>query len=80
MLLGEEDFALGAVHGAPLAHAALQGAKDRRAVVAGVATLQFLQEGDGVERAVGFEQWHDLAVPYRGQRICAGAPAPLFAL
>ena len=80
MLLREEDFALGAVHGAPLAYAALQGAQDRRAVAAGVAALQFLQQRDRVERAVGFEQWHDFAVPYRGQRVCAGAPCPLFAL
>lgn len=68
MLLREEDFALGAVHGAPLAYAALQRAKDRRAVVTRVAALQFLQERDRVEGAVGLEQWHDFAVPYRGQR------------
>src|SRR5450631_2637901 len=80
VLLREEDFALGAVHRAPLAYAALQGAQNRRSVVAGIAALQLLQQRDRVERGVGFEQWHDFAVPYRGQWVCAGAPCPLFAL
>ena len=80
MLLREEDFALGAVHSAPLAYAALQGAQNRRAVAARVATLQFLQQRDSVERSVGLEQWHDLTVPYQRQWICPGAPCPFLAL
>ena len=80
MLLREEDLALGAVHGAPLAHAALQRAQHARAVVAWVAALQLLQQRDRVEHGVGFEQRHDFAVPHLGQRVGSGAPAPCLAL
>jgi hypothetical protein len=80
MLLREEDLALGAVHGAPLADAALQGAQDRRAVLARIAPLQFLQQRDRVERGVGLQQRNDLAVPDRCQRISPGTPGPFFAL
>ena len=80
VFLREVDLALGAVHGAPLANAPLQRTQYGGVVVAGVATLQFLQQGNGVERAVRFEQGHDLTAPYRSQRVDAGAPRPRFAL
>ena len=80
VLLREEDLALGAMHGAPLAHAALQRAQDVRAVGTGVAALQFLQQRDRVEHGVGFEQRHDFAVPHRGQRVGSGAPCSFLAL
>lgn len=68
------------MHGTPLAHTALQRTQHGRVVVTGVATLQFLQQRDRIERAVGFEQGHDLALPDRSQRVGAGTPRTGFAL
>src|SRR5262245_17357709 len=76
VLLREEHLALGSMHGAPLAYTALQRAQDVCAVGTWVATLQFLQQRHRVEHGVGFEQRHDLAVPYRGQRVGSGPPCP----
>jgi hypothetical protein len=40
-----------------------------------MATLQFLQQRDGVEQGVGAQQRDDLGVPHPVKAVFAGAPA-----
>jgi hypothetical protein len=75
VFLREVHVAFGAVHRAPLAQPPLQGAQHADAVVDGVAPLQLFEQRDGVELWVGLQQRDDFAVPHRGQRVLAGAPA-----
>ena len=80
VFLRKVDLALVAVLGAPQAHAALQGAQHTVVPLTGLATLQFFEQGHGIEPGIGLQQRDDLAVPHRTERILSGAPVALWAL
>lgn len=80
MFLGEEDVAFGAMLGAPLAHASLQGAQQAGGVLAWMAALELFEQRDSVEQHVGVQQRYDFSFPDAAQRVLAGASASLRAL
>ena len=75
--LGKVDLPLGSKLGTPQAHASLQSPQRACVPLAGIAALEFFEQGDGVEPGIGLQQWDDLAVPNRTQRVLSDAPVPL---
>ena len=76
MFLRKVDLPLIAEPGTPQAYAQLQGAQHAAVPLAGIATLQLFEQGDGVESGVGLQQGFDLTVPDRFKGVLAGAPVP----
>ena len=72
---GKVDLPLDAKLGPPKADAALQRAQHTAVPLAGIAALEFFEQGDGVEPGIGLQQWHDLAVLNRTQRVFSGTPS-----
>ena len=70
--LAEDDVLLLAVHGAPGADPALQGAADAGAEI-GMATDDLLEDRDRAQAGRGHEHRHDLGLEHRGERV--GPPA-----
>ena len=80
VLLSKVDLTLCPELGTPQAHAPLQGAQNARVPLAGVAALEFFEQGDGVEVNVGLQQRNDLAVPDQAKRVFSSTPVAFRAL
>ena len=76
VLLRKVDLPLDAKLGPLQTDALLQRAQHTAVLLTGVAALEFFEQGDGVEPGIGLQQWDDLAVPNRTQRVFSGAPVP----
>ena len=72
MFLGKVDLPLGSELGTLQAHASLQGRQRACVPLAGIAALEFFEQGDGVEPGIGLKQRDNLAVPNRTQRVFSG--------
>jgi len=58
----------------------MQSAQHAGVPLAGTATLELFEQGDGVKPGIGLQQRDDLAVPVRTQWTFSGAPTALGAL
>jgi hypothetical protein len=72
VFLRKVDLTLSAELGTPQAHAALQGAQHAAIPLAGVAALQFFEQGDSVESGIRLQQRDDLVL-----EKCIGLPRTL---
>lgn len=63
MVLGEEHFLCGPLHGSPLANVTLQGTQRAVGEVVGVIVLEFAQQGDGHQLGGAFEKRDDFSIP-----------------
>ena len=80
VFLRKVDLPFGSKLGTPQMDTALQGAQHACIPLAGIAALEFFEQGDGVEPGIGLQQRNDFAIPDRTERVFSGSPVPCWSL
>ena len=74
VFLAEHEVLLGPLGRTPQGDPALQRAQHAVGIVAGMAALEFLQQGGGADVRDGAQDRQQIRVPDGGKGIFAGAP------